>query len=44
MKSGSIINGVFMFGFAYVVEACAIYISKNQEPVHPILKIDNNNY
>lgn len=27
--AGCLINGIFMFGFAYVVEACAIYVEKN---------------
>lgn len=28
---GGIVNGVFMYGFAYVVEACAIHIEKYWE-------------
>ena len=28
---GCIVEGIFMFGFSYVVEACAIYIKKNHK-------------
>ena len=26
-----IVNGIFMYGFGYVVEACVIYIQKNRK-------------
>jgi len=35
-----IINAFFMFGFAYVIEACAIYISNNQEEKRLTWKVE----